>query len=215
MDNILWLPNKSNIRNYIIKRKVDVICFIEDQYKIFYKQFLNDENPLLFNGLRVIPRPKILDCSNCNNTCSNNIRFNCLNCPYKNKEDIFQHITSDKDKRLNVSKKYRKKENRTPGIFNIKRTERIGWLRPIIENSNDTENVLYFEENSKSGELKKYFWLKSRNFVLIIVESMWEKDKFNYINTSYFVEYDSQVKRLERLYTEYLKTKKRQSLGVS
>ncbi len=74
------------------------------------------------------------------------------------------------------------------------RAERIGWIRPLIENFNDTD-VLYWDywESNYFDIIRTYIWLVKYNFVVILQEKSMD---FQLI-TAYYVD------RPERLRKKY------------
>jgi hypothetical protein len=75
----------------------------------------------------------------------------------KGKAQTFEHI-------ITRESKYSGKRN-----FDRERTNKIHWIRPIIENVND-ERIKYFEEVNKDGENQLFYWYEEKIFVVIIRE---------------------------------------------
>jgi len=197
LTDIEWLPAIMPISLY----RNNVCDYLDSQYRVFLKDFMNSSKPLLFEGIPVYIEDKLLDCSNCNFKC-NNTHFKCEKCPYLDKYEIFQHITSDKDLSLVLDKKYikncnkRKKKlnKRVPGIYNNNRTSKIHWIRKIIENHSDTDNVKFFKAPDKDdiNVINKYFWLYEKQFTVILAErTLSNKKKVQYLKTTYCVLWES------------------------
>lgn len=130
-------PPMIDIKPFYIGKKFDKISLINYAYIIFKKDFIETQNnELYFQKTRVFVKSEPLDCSNCDNNCNND--FECFTCPWRNKEDIFQHLTSNEDPEL----KLKNPQNyRTPGVFCKERTVRITWLRAIIENFHKSPDI--------------------------------------------------------------------------
>lgn len=167
----------------------DFIGFIEYVYSVFKANFIDNE--VLFQGNRVNVHPKMLDCSNCGNKCNNDIT--CEDCPWKGKEDIFQHITSDEDPNLKLAKKYKKSRGkkrlhkRTPGVFNAERARRIIWIKETIENapSNDIFINTTTDINNKNEE-KVRIYDKQRDFLVVLSRTkLSDGNKIVYLNSAY------------------------------
>lgn len=94
---------------------------------------------------------------------------------------------------------------RTP---DLRRAERIGWHKPIIENylckeyCKDCEKILYFEEYHGKN-IKAYFLFKDVRFLIIIEK----RKKYNLLITGYYVEYDNAMEKYLKKYNKYKKQK--------
>ena len=51
----------------------------------------------------------------------------------------------------------------------MKRTNRIHWIRPILENRNDPR-ITSFKFRESDGTIRDYFWFKEKAFVVILEE---------------------------------------------
>lgn len=197
-------PPMIDTKNFLISNntgQIDKIAFINYAYELFVNDFKHSK--VLYKGLQVKIRDKKLDCSVCNNTCSNTF-CNCENCPWKNKEDIFQHITSDEDPTLETrlsktaKKKLKKRRRansgykiRTPGIYSKTRTRRINWIKFIIENSNNSEIIEKIIQ-SASNEEKIRLYNKKENYLVIISRTTLKNGTQElYLNSAYHKPYIS------------------------
>lgn len=173
----------------ILDNEEHIQILVNKAYSKFKKDFI--ENDTKFNGIRVNVDFKKLDCSNCGNNCNN--EFKCDECPYIDKEDIFQHITSFKDAELRLTKDYKrqvplKKRNlRTPGILNRDRLRRIPWISFIIENY-DKYGIMHVFENDKNNKKKKKLKIydsKSDFLVILSVTKLTDRNIEIYLNSAY------------------------------
>ncbi len=173
--------------------------FIGHLYSIFEKDFKDSKNPIILDNKIVkyalknlyVSCEKILD----KNLNCKNISYNCSECPYVDKEDIFNHITcKELSKKLNI---------RTPGIFELQRAIRINWIRPIIENKNDSD-VLYYE-TYRENFLKKCFWLKKEKYIVILTVDRKER---LFLTSGYYHYNKEGAKGINRDYKDYIKAKK-------
>ena len=192
MVNSIFLPSLFNPSRF-----ANLNTFIDYIYTVFMNDFDPKTPQVKFNSKYVIARPKILDCSNCGNKCNN--QFECKNCPFLNKLDIFQHICSDEDLNLPVLPEYKYKKNRTPGIYNRNRATKIAWLRFMIENYKNENFIRYYNRRSSKREINHYFWLYNEHYILILVE-----DKRGiYIRSCYDIKSDQDERKHCRQYMQY------------
>ncbi len=111
-------------------------------------------------------------------------------------EHTFIHLTH-KDE-------YHKSNNPNDRVPDIRRAERIGWNRAIIdnyrceENCNDCNKVLYFEEYYKKN-IRVYFLFKDVKFLVIIEK----RENYNLLITGYYVEYNNAMKKYIKKYEKY------------
>ena len=174
--------------------------FIDCIYDIFKEDFSPNSPKLSFCAMPIMARNKILNCSNCGNKCNNTL-FDCKICPFIEKLDIFQHICSDEDKNLKVLPKYKRKNNRTPGIYNRVRASKVKWLKYMIENYQNEEIIRYYNKKGPDGKLNHYFWLFKEHYILILVE---EKNSL-FIRTCYDIKSDSDERKHYAYYMKYKK----------
>ena len=109
----------------------------------------------MFQGKRVILQDKLLSCDKLENkNCYNQEFYNCEICPFEKKLDIFNHICTieytkkklkHKGGSIKLKKEFKKSSSqslpRTPGEFCIPRVLLSCWIKPIILNADDTEQV--------------------------------------------------------------------------
>lgn len=181
--------------------QIDKIKLINDAFELFIKDFVIDK--VFYKGIKVGVRNKLLDCSVCNNNCNNDF-CTCNDCPWKDKLDIFQHITTDEDKDLkkNLTKKAqqklkkRKKTNpaykiRTPGLFSKSRTIRILYIKFLIENIDNNEIVEKISK-TRTNEDKIKIYCKKQDFLVILSKTKLENGNFEiFLNSAYHKPYIS------------------------
>lgn len=194
----MQLPEMLHKKDYIIDwntGRIDKKKLLEDAYAKLLDDFYNTQ--VHFEGYRVVLDPKILDCSVCNYDCINDF-CECSDCPWKDKLDIFQHITSDEDPTLKnrltkEAKKLLKKKLksnpyakiRTPGEFSSSRTFRISWIKYIIEHSDDSDiQVIRTNVNAQKTKIKLYN--KKENYLVIISQTILSTGFVEmYLNSAY------------------------------
>src|SRR5262245_1290201 len=71
------------------------------------------------------------------------------------KEKTFWHLTTREDR---ISKQR---------LTDFRRCERLPWLKPILENSDDPE-ILAWEYMEGNGAIKIYVWLKDHDYIAIM-----------------------------------------------
>jgi hypothetical protein len=69
------------------------------------------------------------------------------------KEHSFWHVTS-------------KGEDESSRIPDFRRCERIGWIRPVIDNANDP--CLKCWDELRGGKLRAHLWLESQEFLVVL-----------------------------------------------
>lgn len=195
MNSLNWLPPKVDINNYASVNKL-----IEYLYSIFEKDFKDKENPIEFQGQKVKYSylPLYVRCDKLfdqNQTC-NNTEYDCQNCVFIEKEDIFNHITCS-ELSSNI---------RTPGIFEIERAIRVPWIRPIIENCNKNYPDIKYYETTVDGELRKCFWLDAEKYLVILTE---DNNKDLFLTSAYYLYSRNRSDRPRREYKKYIKKLKK------
>lgn len=206
-----WLPTPIN---QLISNS-DIFFLTEYYYKIF-KQDLFDAQ-LIFESKNIVINSPLFYCDkkfvktgkNCNNTL-----FNCCNCIFKNKEELFCHIISKRDDKIIplLKSRYRNyQKSRVPGIFVISRLEKVRWIPAIINEykKNYPKEILYFDDIETKGSRERiiYFWLKNQNFVIVLGENFWDSKQKDilYLKTAYVVDEDTTKYMLSRKYKKYKK----------
>ena len=124
---------------------LDIYGPTDEQLYIMYGIYLNDfvKNSLIINGCRVIVNSGIVRNKN--------------NGLFIGKHFTFNHLVTIESK---ISNKR---------IFDKYRANKIHWIRPILEQLNDSR-ILYFEKIDDNNVNKRYFWYKERNFVVVLKE---------------------------------------------
>lgn len=195
MPDLKWLPPKLNIKNYD-----NTIEMVSDLYKIFEKDFKDKTNPLIFKGKKVRIASLLLHvrCTKLTDSGINcqNIFYNCSNCPYVNKEDIFNHITCSE---LNS-------KIRTPGIFELERAIRLPWIRAIIENCNNEHSSIRYYEAVVNNSIRKCFWLNIEKYLVILTEG--ENDDL-FLTSAYYLYNRKRSDRVNRDYKKYCRNIKK------
>lgn len=100
------------------------------------------------------------------------------------KERIFWHLTTRDDKT---------QEARYP---DLRRSERLPWLKPMIEVEPNTD-VLTWEYTESDNSVKIYIWLRNHDYVAIIRKF---KNGALILVTAFWVEYPSARRKLMKKY---------------
>ncbi|MFA4999437.1 MAG: hypothetical protein WC519_01785 [Parcubacteria group bacterium] len=100
------------------------------------------------------------------------------------KPECFWHVTSEKDKQTG---------ERVP---NLRRCERIAWIRPIIDHANDPEVWEWPKQHER--EIRYNLFLEKEDFLVVLVER-----KNFYLVTAIYIDYPHNKKRLKNEYQEY------------
>jgi len=115
------------------------------------------------------------------------------------KEETFWHITSDE------SKIYRNGQiikQRTP---DIKRSERIRWIKEIIDNSHDASVKVWVERIN--GQVRHHLWY---NDEFLVVLGEYPKYPFIRLITAFYVNPSNRL-RYQKKYDEYMQYQKKKA----
>lgn len=104
------------------------------------------------------------------------------------KEKVFWHITTEFDK------------DRAERIPDLRRSERIPWVKPMINNSENSE-VLSWDNKEKKNKIKTYVWLKAHDFLVVMNKT---KSGKLFLITSFYIERGNYKKKLENKYDRRL-----------
>jgi hypothetical protein len=81
-------------------------------------------------------------------------------------EEGFWHVTSKEEWLFDPKTRQKRKER----IFDERRSRKLGWLRPLLNNSNDPA-VKVFAYREDTGVVRTYVWLEDWDYVIILVPS--------------------------------------------
>jgi hypothetical protein len=104
---------------------------------------------------------------------------------FRGKPDTFVHVVT------------RESKIRDKREFDPQRANRIHWIRPILESTND-ERIWYFERPNESNQNQQYYWYESQNFLVILKPI--EPDVL--LVTSFYVDKDKK-RQLRGWYQKY------------
>jgi hypothetical protein len=117
------------------------------------------------------------------------------------KEQTFVHITTSKDD---------KKDGKR--IPDMRRCERMRWVRAFIENYNcdpskctDCDGVKIWEEDVNSGSVKRVHLLLEEERFIVVLE---RRDTYFFLITAFYFEHDHWLRKKVQKYKNYWKTKK-------
>lgn len=168
MCNIEWLPELATVSPWEHSGE-------NDTYEMLYQIFCHDvkNHDLKYNNF--------------------NVRF--FRDLEDGKEKIFWHLTSRAEKAKKVPRRKRKfydsdtiPAQRYP---DLRRSERLPWVKPLIENPGKSE-VLAWDYKEGDGSIKTYVWLKDYDFVVIMKKY---QNNTRRLVTSFYV--DSGYKRMD------------------
>jgi hypothetical protein len=118
------------------------------------------------------------------------------------KEVLFWHLTTREHKPEPVPRRMRRYAasiSRPSGRYpDLRRCERLPWVRPMIENSLQPE-VLAWDYREGDGDIHTYVWLKDRDFVVIMKKY---RNGRRRLITSFYVDEDYKRRDFERKYAE-------------
>jgi len=168
-----WLPDMAQVSSW---------CHggTDDTYEMLYGIFCRDikNHSLKYNGHNVWFFNEIED----------------------GKEAIFWHLTSRKQKTRRVPRRQRRfyKEDEIPAqrLPDLRRSERLPWVRSIIENYEKNE-ILAWDYEEGNGSVKTYVWLKNYDFVVIMKKY---RDNRRRLVTSFYIDSEHTCCDFERKY---------------
>ncbi len=105
------------------------------------------------------------------------------------REVIFWHLTSGRD------------EETGERVPDLRRCERLPWVRAMIENSTQPE-VLAFDYKEADGDINTYLWLKEHDFVVLMKKY---RDGRRRLLTCFCIKYENYRGKLRRKYTRRVK----------
>ncbi len=100
------------------------------------------------------------------------------------KYKLFWHITSSEDKTLG---------DRIP---DLRRCERLPWIRPMILNCPDS-SIKNWDYEEGDGKIKTYVWLEDLDFVVIMKRY---NDEQRRLVTSFHLDYSNAKRKMKRKY---------------
>ncbi len=106
---------------------------------------------------------------------------------FQGKEYVFWHVTSEG----------KIEEERTP---DIRRCERIRWIKPIIENASDP--VVKCWENQRKGDRRLCLWLEEEDYLVILAL----RQDYILLWTAYMTDRDHTRRKLLKEYRASLKS---------
>jgi len=107
--------------------------------------------------------------------CNSNLTFQGVRVgikrhpEYKEKHFTFWHLTSEGEK----------EEERTP---DLRRCERLPWVRWIIDNCDELPNIVYWE-NRRGSQRHVVIWCEEHNYAVILAK----RNKYYLLKTAYCV----------------------------
>lgn len=112
---------------------------------------------------------------------------------YDGKEAGFWHCTSEGPNEL-----YR--------IPNIRRCERIGWIKAVIEHCNDP--IVDLWPKKQRGEIRQLLWF-NEEFMIVLAERQRKRDGFMYMQliTAYCTEQEHRREKLRQERDKYFRSK--------
>lgn len=108
-------------------------------------------------------------------------------------EEGFWHLTTKEQSYYDQVARTHKKER----VHDPRRSERLPWCRPVIENTDDGE-VLLWRYREQHGEIRTYVWLQKHDYVAIL--RPWPTKRFQTVwmlVTAFYVDYRNTRSNLE------------------
>lgn len=123
------------------------------------------------------------------------------------KERIFWHLTTRDVKREKIPRRKRKfypggkKEAETERLPDLRRCERLPWVKPLIEHASEPD-VLAWDYEEGDRTIKTYVWIKDYDFVVIMKRYPNRKRR---LITSFYVDKTYKREDFERKYASRIK----------
>jgi len=123
------------------------------------------------------------------------------------KEKIFWHLTARKTIQKKIPRRKRKFYPKgqiyteTERLPDLRRCERLPWVRPLIEHPSEPE-VLAWDYEEGDRTIKTYIWIKDHDFVVIMKKY---PDGKRRLITSFYVDKPYKRKDFERKYANRIK----------
>lgn len=114
---------------------------------------------------------------------------------YEGKENSFWHMIQCYQKRG------------PDGQFDPPRAERLPWIRPIIEFIGRGSNLLVFDFQHKPFDIRRYFWIKSLNYVIVLKVGRHKYLREYILITAFVLDYAYARQKMEEKYEKRLKIK--------
>ncbi|MBI4682784.1 MAG: hypothetical protein HY757_06755 [Nitrospirae bacterium] len=102
---------------------------------------------------------------------------------------VFWHLTSRKDNTTG---------ERLP---DLRRSERLPWARPMLDNS-DKHEVLGWDYEEDDGAVKTYVWLRDYDYLIVLKKY---RDGGRRLITSFWIEYQNFKDKLKKKYDQRIK----------
>ena len=116
-------------------------------------------------------------------------------------EEGFWHLTTKEESFYDQATSTRKKDR----VHDPRRAERVPWCRPVLENADDSE-VLLWKYREKQGEVRAYIWLRDHDYVVIL--RPWPTKHFQTVwmlVTAFYIDYRNTRNNLELKYKNRVK----------
>ena len=119
------------------------------------------------------------------------------------KEKVFWHLTSRKEE-VSIPKRKRKfakeilKKYEKERIPDLRRSERLPWVKPLIDNYAESE-VCAWDYEEGDGDIHTYIWIKNFSFVVIMKKY---RNGSRRLITSFYVDKQNKERDFERKYSE-------------
>ncbi|MBN1904884.1 MAG: hypothetical protein JW927_07285 [Deltaproteobacteria bacterium] len=120
------------------------------------------------------------------------------------REKIFWHLTTRSEKKVKIPRRKKKffpseqvyfNEDRYP---DLRRCERLPWIRALIEQAGDTE-ILAWDYEEEDLTIKTYLWLKDNDFAVIMKKF---PNGVQRLITSFYIDKSYKRQDLERKYAK-------------
>jgi hypothetical protein len=115
--------------------------------------------------------------------------------PPEKHEEGFWHLTS-RDELVYDRKQQRNVKTR---VFDPRRSERLPWCKPTIENSGDP-SVLVWDFEEAYGQVRTYVWLRELDYVVVLERQVKRLGTIFMIITAFFVDSKAKKRDLESRY---------------
>lgn len=115
------------------------------------------------------------------------------NSKYEGKENSFWHMIQCNQK------------HGPDGQFDPLRAEKLPWIRPIIEFAGRGSNLLVFDFQHKPFDIRRYFWIKSLDYVIVLKVGRRKYLREYVLITAFVLDYANARQKMKEKYEKRLK----------
>lgn len=138
--------------------------------------------------------------------------YSIFTIDFKNRKVYYKNMEVWHDNRILAGDKYEegfwhlisRTDNSTGDrVTDNRRSERLPWCRPVIENSADSA-IKEWDNLEGRGKTRTYIWLEKNDYVVILERRKKRKGDIMFLITAYHLDGDSSRKKMNNKYNNRL-----------